>query len=1519
MSDKESKNYTIEIILRYKSGEIFRDFEFLSKSKNYKLKRILNKYIYDYFNSYFDDETKLNSIIDEFTGNINMKYDNNYLDVKIIEQILNSNNDMDQLSNYDKDKNVEKIEKKVKEYNDKKIDLFIKDFTNFISQLIVDKFNYKSNKKYQDNDIVYIINNNYINAIHQYIRTIGAVGLSANKIKKIPETNYICSDEFLTTSMESITKIYSIMYNEIEGENLSDIEKRENINNILTIFSIPDSILEFLNFTDERQTIKLNNNTLLTVKTGDSTSIFNNCKNNVDKDILRILKNCTLNTRDFFTDNDMDIKKFLLGLNSSKELFFTNKELNKTVYDIINPLIKECKDYYLNLNFIIKFLKLMKEENESEKFTGNLEKYKQESLLFKALIYLNEEANIELEHKLYSHQLNFLFLRICNIYKSKDPNWETIEYTIFQSINKEGSMYGNDHNYEQIFNNTEIEKKLDEEIKKRENGSSNCFIVLNTLNLINLINLYLIFTSKDNFKFIQLFKLKNGDTSFFKRSGINNMFKEIITSINNDYSEKMKTFMIKNNLTSIKTSENINKNKSDLQKTFNNVDKKETSIFNLFLDKSDKSENYIGKLFSILEDDLNKFKEFESQKKFKGNNYIEKIESENLPKGYNTSEKLKEILITFGKYFDYFKSDENIEEQFSLLERNKEETKKIITYYNIFHILEKLYLPPGTIINDIFYDEVSRQEIKQYFIINKLIPTVQKNELQFIREEDSGGLIKVYFEIDYKITKFNSYIEFNINFNNVLKEPEIKETEIKETENINSSDFIFENVNFQDNNIKILLNFSDSYSYNFLEFKNINSNFKTKEYIIDFIKKELKDKFVEEEEKKKLVINQIDEKFFNKNIKTIENPIDEKTYYKYNFETLNDVIQIRCYFKNDYIKYLKNDFNSKNFSYELDINYIIDNIFLDNDKGKKSFEEFKQFKQFKKSLKEKNSSAEKADVDDDDAEIFKQFKKSLKEKNSSAEKANAGANTEFMILYAEIKTSNEKIKNSIFNDYNGPKHKLDINFYDETSKLYLEWNKFKNKYKNQLDNKFHINENISEKQDNSNEDINIILNMNKGEKKYNEPPKFDNQNKVKYLEDYLKKENIINELENNFYEKIKKKRNILPKDALEKLNINLNNIEGFVKEDKTAYINYNYYKISYEKTNELTEDKYLKQLYEIYDATIFNKNVPSKKVYFDPKIDYENLRYDFDSLKTNNEIFLINREFINSIEDTFLIEKITDYYASNYIDKKYDETGIKNTDDKNNVIITNKKIETLFIDYFFFKEKTDLYVNNSYYNIRKVELIEPSKFTSNKEDGEAKKFKIKLANDFRLKHNNLSSIYQVYLYIKYYKKKSKDEKIPANVIISESGNCMTKAQILDKQLLEILGTKNYKDKFFSDKLLKILNKKNMNTEDNTIKELKKIDEPKKLQDSEEKKIKELNKLGKKNEELEIDEDKNIDKLQQLGGKRENNDIKNKKFHKKQIKHAIKKKYNKKPKLTQRIRRKYLKNSTVKLIKYYLKK
>ena len=63
---------------------------------------------------------------------------------------------------------------------------------------------------------------------------MGATGESEEKIKDLPDTNYICSEELLT-SMQSITKIYSVMYNEIEGENSTDIEKRENINNIIKL------------------------------------------------------------------------------------------------------------------------------------------------------------------------------------------------------------------------------------------------------------------------------------------------------------------------------------------------------------------------------------------------------------------------------------------------------------------------------------------------------------------------------------------------------------------------------------------------------------------------------------------------------------------------------------------------------------------------------------------------------------------------------------------------------------------------------------------------------------------------------------------------------------------------------------------------------------------------------------------------------------------------------------------------------------------------------------------------------------------------------------------------------------------------------------------------------------------------------------------------------------------------------------------------------------------------------------
>lgn len=1363
MSDKETKNYNIEVILRYKSGEIFRDFELLSDQKNYNIQdRILNKYIYDYFNSYFDNEDAKKKLIKEFDGNIIMKYDNNYLDIKIIEQILNANTRNSEEKNEDHIKNNDPIfENMVVIKKDTNVENFKKDFINLICEIILENIEYESNYEntYKPDTLIYNIEVDKINIIFKYIlRVLGSFindykdsetsKISLKEVRLDETVNvYIASGD----KDKTIEKLKAILSNIHISSNKLD---KVIINNMLNIFSIPDDklikllkneqkykdikfkVVDFdnntsdliipLTFVADKQGIFLKTN----LPVPDIPSAFKDAfsedtfQRNVKKMKYFFIHKFILNTRHLFEDNDLEIKNFLLTDNKDGNKF--NNSLYTEIKYYFLYIFWKCKDFYLNFNIVIYFMNIIQKDIDN----NNSDKSK--VFLFQGLKKIHSHI-MNNNNNCYSYQIHLLLLFMCelNIIKNIDLNKRLVHSNeiiaaIFDSENEE------------IINFSVI----------YTSASGNEFKILNNMNLINLIDLIFIFYNKTS-KFIMNFQ-----HGMFKDKSLKLLFVDLMKIFNLSYSEKINSFILKKKLKSIDKDNLINKDKKILQETFNGINKEE-SIFNLFLNKSKSTEsnkeNYISKLFSILEDDFNKYKEYESQQKFKNNNYIEKIDSENLPKGYITSEKTKEILLKFGKYFDYFNENENIEEQFSLLERNKEETKKIITYYNIFHILEKLYLPPGTIIYDNFYDEISRQEIKQYFVISKLIPTIQKNELQFIREENNS--IKVYFQIDYEIKKFTSYIEFNINFYNISEKPEIKEIEM-----INQSNFVFKNINFKKkNNLEIKFKFLEKGK----EVKeNINTNSKIKTQIIDFIKE-------------KLTSVDINKDNISKTIKDITFSINEDKFFKYNFEGLKDIIKLKFYIDDEYINYLKNN------------NYdIIENIFLDNKKGESSFEKYKTIK---------------TNITDND----------------------------ILICIAEIQNEYNVRNNDIFNKVTEMKTHTEANAEAKEKEV---------------------------------------------------------ENKKK------------------FYKKIINKKNILSKDTLVDLNINLKLLEEeHIKTNKSITINNNYYKISYEKNNELREDKYLKQLYEIYDAKIFNKNIPSQKVYFNPRIDYEKVRYDFNSLKTKNEIFLLNRKFINNVEDTFLIEKICDYYDLNYID---------NNVNTSNTSMINDKIEKLFIDYFFFKENTDLFVNNSYYNIRNVELIEPSKF-NNENENNKEKFKIKPSNDFRLKHKELSSIYQVYLYIKYYKKNTKDEKIPKDVIISETANCMTKAAILDNQLLDILGAKNYKENFFSNELLKILNKKNTNVLDNTIEKLKKIDEPKYLEYDEEKKIKELNKLGKKNEELNTDEIENVNKLKQLGGIKE-------KINKKLIKYAIKKKYNKKPNITEKIRKKHLKTSTAKLINYYLK-
>ena len=75
----------------------------------------------------------------------------------------------------------------------------------------------------------------------------------------------------------------------------------------------------------------------------------------------------------------------------------------------------------------------------------------------------------------------------------------------------------------------------------------------------------------------------------------------------------------------------------------------------------------------------------------------------------------------------------------------------------------------------------------------------------------------------------------------------------------------------------------------------------------------------------------------------------------------------------------------------------------------------------------------------------------------------------------------------------------------------------------------------------------------------------------------------------------------------------------------------------------MVEDKYSKQLYDIYDASILDKKFNPTKIYFDENINYEKIRSDYEKLSLAKDIFIKNNDKINSIEDTFLIEETSNY------------------------------------------------------------------------------------------------------------------------------------------------------------------------------------------------------------------------------------------------------------------------------------
>lgn len=320
------------------------------------------------------------------------------------------------------------------------------------------------------------------------------------------------------------------------------------------------------------------------------------------------------------------------------------------------------------------------------------------------------------------------------------------------------------------------------------------------------------------------------------------------------------------------------------------------------------------------------------------------------------------------------------------------------------------------------------------------------------------------------------------------------------------------------------------------------------------------------------------------------------------------------------------------------------------------------------------------------------------------------------------------------------------------------------------------------------------------------------------------------------------------------------------------------------ESSDFVEKKCSKDLYDIYDAKIFDRKNNSNKIFFDKKLNYERIISDFKNIKKNNKIFDEYSSQVESVEDTFMIKEFIEFYNSKeqYIIQKKKEEKIENEN-------INKIMKDWFINYFFFRENNNLMINQKIYNIQNVEIINPydaenDNICKSKDRNyihEDLIFLKKNSKDFRLRYLSLEVVYRVYLYVNYFIKKSKDEKIPIDKIIRSKSNCINKAKILDKDLKRLFKD-YYKENYFLDKLLKMQKGR---------KEEKEIEEMQNLIKNDDKK--DLKKFTEKIDKY--DSDNYEKKAKTIGGK-----IKNKKK---------KKSYKKNKKITKR---------SVKLIKYYLK-
>ena len=1405
MSSDTINIYDVNVILRYKvpgsKESIFRDLNLLDQNMHYDADNIIwNKNIYDYYYNELVKKENTNTplnltelrLAEKLNGPLQIGYSDNYLNMTDLDKILSITSD----EKFTPHTYIFRLINK-KSYTPK----IVGELLNYI-KLYFNNYDDDDDVKNDEKIFFYNLNNNnFINELYKYLDSDSEKKNEKNYEFKKNRIITIFNDYSKKNTIDGTIDMYQFMpFIILDDDYKFKIAFKPNI--IFNFKKIPFNGSNY-NYIYSQDIISK----IINLQTKQAINISKILyKILVSTDWTKINSNSFFMKKEYFSKyfqgnvaRDIEVPIYLRSLRREKD------ELNMLIgYNISNILLLSI-DPFIDGNIINAFVTTLKKvddyfEKKKYNFKVNLIGF------FEAFIDFIQKIQ---NRKIYSYKINIYFLKLNHILNSvlekirKSDESDKSDELIKNFIDENFKI----KNFEYLFNNN---------IEMFDNIMNN-FTDNNHIYLLNVIHIKNIF----NF-FIKVSKQEIGisiDSLNYNYKLLYDLCEFIFDSDINIFNKNIEPDL---HLKEDVIGEDIEK------KLAKNMDK--LSKYNLFLKNTNNNSNFdnnLSNLFKILKEDeikLEKYKTLYDEKQI-----IDKSFDKFLSKQYAKPEKKKEILKQFGKYFGYFNNNKNETEEFKELENNKEDMRRIITYYNIYYILDNLYLNNGTIIKKKIFDNLLSREEEKYFTINKIKPIKQKREINFVNQNK----IKVFFEIEYDIQTYNSFLELNIYFYNSCMGSNIIE---KTKEDIKKTGIEIIDHNFGDKTNDEKVKFSFKSDIKKLYFKKYllaedgesneekefnNNNYSLKQKVINDIKNFLEKKV----EKKQLLGGK-------------GGTVSADLYKKVRDERAKNR-------RNEALKNEEKRANKKQEDAETSAAMRMQAVARGNAARGRAVEKAAQKVAAEKAAEEAMVAVAAAAAAKMQAmargnavRVRAAAPARVAAEQEAKAKAEAEENIQKTGAAKKIQSAVKKIQMKIQPNF------LDLIYdfsFTLTKELYYSYN-FKNlacyieiKYNN-LNNininyfditQYDINRFFFMEKKDLEEELKKKFNIKKLEEELTKMKKQiggtgeDLEEKIKKILtksgnilEYSKvfpkieKKSVYFEVSDLFYRfkdineinisKILKERiisgeRIFTNKYLNILNIDLNDTHISEIEDKKININNNIYKIKKITEKILEEDKYTKQLYDKIDnreiGKFLNKDF-AKAIYFNPKLDYEKIRKNFNSLMLTKDIFLTYKDKLKSVEDSFLIEEINNYY-------NISSNGFILDDDNYNI---DSIIKDLFIDFFYFKIDTDLFYNNSFYNIRDVEIIEPSKILDDKQNNISKIYSIKENNDIRLRLHDLNEVYQIFLYINYYEKKTKDEKVPIEAKLLSGANCLNKAKVIDTKLSKIF--EGYYPENYFGKLLK---------------------------------------------------------------------------------------------------------------------